>query len=65
MLRQRAARRTCPRQTPETLLSMLGHHQMDTHTAGQNGEGKMLGRAGVPTVQLLVLDSSLEGWFPS
>lgn len=36
VVRQRAARKTCPRQTPETLLSMLSHHQMDTHTAGQN-----------------------------
>lgn len=36
VVRQRAARRTCPRQTPETLLSILSHHQMDTHTAGQN-----------------------------
>lgn len=36
VVRQRAARKTCPRQTPETLLSMLSHHQMDAHTAGQN-----------------------------
>ncbi|XP_071516835.1 KAT8 regulatory NSL complex subunit 2 isoform X2 [Panulirus ornatus] len=36
VLRQRAARRRQPRETPETLLSQLSHHQMDTQTAGQN-----------------------------
>ncbi|XP_045585168.1 KAT8 regulatory NSL complex subunit 2 isoform X2 [Procambarus clarkii] len=34
--RQRAARRSQPRETPETLLNQLSHHQMDTQTAGQN-----------------------------
>lgn len=38
MVRQRAARKVQPRETPETLLAQLAHHQMDTHTAGQNGK---------------------------
>ncbi|XP_042231913.1 KAT8 regulatory NSL complex subunit 2-like isoform X1 [Homarus americanus] len=36
VLRQRAARRRRSRETPETLLNQLSHHQMDTQTAGQN-----------------------------
>ncbi|KAK4301455.1 hypothetical protein Pmani_026411 [Petrolisthes manimaculis] len=36
VVRQRAARKRRPLETPETLLAQLSHHQMDTHTAGQN-----------------------------
>lgn len=36
VVKQRSARKLRPRETPETLLAQLNHHQMDTHTAGQN-----------------------------
>ncbi|XP_066984862.1 KAT8 regulatory NSL complex subunit 2 isoform X3 [Macrobrachium rosenbergii] len=36
VIKQRSARKMCPRETPERLLTQLSHHQMDVHTAGQN-----------------------------
>lgn len=36
VVRQRAARKRPPRETTETLLAQLSHHQMDTATIGQN-----------------------------
>jgi len=36
VVRQRAARKRPPRETTETLLTQLSHHQMDTATIGQN-----------------------------
>ncbi|XP_076063639.1 KAT8 regulatory NSL complex subunit dim gamma-tubulin 1 isoform X2 [Oratosquilla oratoria] len=36
LLRQRAVRKRRSRETPETLLAELGHHKMDSTSAGQN-----------------------------
>ncbi|XP_042894208.1 KAT8 regulatory NSL complex subunit 2-like [Penaeus japonicus] len=64
MVRQRAARKVQPRETPETLLTQLAHHQMDTHTAGQNAIPDPASVPGIASAALeYASDTDSEGEF--